>query len=816
MAEQSPDYYKRLFLEAQRGREVAEQAQKEEQRRREEEQHKREVAESAQREEQHRRAVAESAQREEQRLREEEQRLREEEQRLREEEQRLREAAEEKTRKTTLLEFLDACHSHLHEGLSVQTDTTLSTQGDPANANNKLRPERLRVWHDFPARQAAIWADLMESDLVLERHFTSLHTLDESGEAVRRRMMSSELDLNLFQRSTVEDPVSLIIERLSDNRTLRRTFGLQGSVKFENHANTLSPEAQLVEGVEQMTLSGTRRRSPRLHAKARAQSTEAEPAEPASSRTRTARSSRPRADQFCVYNTSTQNTENRVAAFILEYKAPHKLPLSYIYEGLHDMEVEDVVRWREVDAPQDRFRRLIAAVVTQAFSYMVKIGSEYGCVCTGEAYIFLRVPDDPSTVYYFLSVPKGDVGATTGWAPDSAGANRLHLTAVGQMLAFTLQALKTPPRGQKWRLDAAAQLKSWEVVYDDLLDIIRPGIPTPSSEYQPPQDDEFIRMSPVQLRHRLLQASPSCKQPRNQCGTSDEEEPDPDTPSRPSQHTSRARVRTRARTQATDSRPSGRSSRRGAQDSQYCTQNCLRGLVEGGLLDRSCPNVQHHGGSHHQINRPTFLALLRQQLSKDLDTNCKPAGLPGACGVLFRIRLKSYGYTVAAKATPVDFVHRLKREAIVYERLRSIQGSHVPVFLGNIDLETPYFYEGIAELVHMMFLSFGGKRISQHLTSENGPFVAQQINRAAQAIHNLGVLHKDLMPRNILWNKETGRVMVIDFDRAEIVEARPALGTISVNRKRKRLDDDSVKRGNPSSIFALERYRAVDELRALC
>jgi hypothetical protein len=66
------------------------------------------------------------------------------------EEQRRREAAEQAqdntemtTRKTTLPEFLDACYNHLHSGLTVQTDTTLSTRGDPANATNKLRPENL-------------------------------------------------------------------------------------------------------------------------------------------------------------------------------------------------------------------------------------------------------------------------------------------------------------------------------------------------------------------------------------------------------------------------------------------------------------------------------------------------------------------------------------------------------------------------------------------------------------------------------------------------------------------------------------------------
>lgn len=183
--------------------------------------------------------------------------------------------------------------------------------------------------------------------------------------------------------------------------------------------------------------------------------------------------------------------------------APHKLPLSDIYEGLDDMNLEEVVQWREVDTSQDRFRRLIAAVITQAFSYMVINGSEYGCVCTGEAFIFLRVPDDPRTVYYFLSVPKGDVGTTTGWTPDLDGTNRLHLTAVGQMLAFTLQALKTPPRSQKWRTDATAHLESWEFMYNDLLESI-PSDDIPSSEYRPPRHDGCLRMSPVQLPQRAL------------------------------------------------------------------------------------------------------------------------------------------------------------------------------------------------------------------------------------------------------------------------------------------------------------------------
>ena len=72
-------------------------------------------------------------------------------------------------------------------------------------------------------------------EFVLERHFTSLHTLEESVEAVRRRQMGPELDLNSFARLIVDNPVSQIIERFSKDSVLQYHFGLKGAVKLENH-----------------------------------------------------------------------------------------------------------------------------------------------------------------------------------------------------------------------------------------------------------------------------------------------------------------------------------------------------------------------------------------------------------------------------------------------------------------------------------------------------------------------------------------------------------------------------------------------------
>jgi hypothetical protein len=44
--------------------------------------------------------------------------------------------------------------------------------------------------------------------------------------------------------------------------------------------------------------------------------------------------------------------------------------------------------------------RLITAVITQIFSYMIQIGVQYGYICTGEAFISVKMTNDPSTVYY--------------------------------------------------------------------------------------------------------------------------------------------------------------------------------------------------------------------------------------------------------------------------------------------------------------------------------------------------------------------------------------------------------------------------------
>lgn len=129
---------------------------------------------------------------------------------------------------------------------------------------------------------------------------------------------------------------------------------------------------------------------------------------------------------------------------------------------------------------------------------MINGGMEYGYVYPTDAFIFLRVSHDcPSPVYHYLSVPREDAGDTTGWTGNLRDDNRLHLTALGQVLAFTLRALQTPQRGIQWQRWAASKLDTWEIIYDNLWDEIS-VLDVPSSVLKSPQSrNKYCRVSPV-------------------------------------------------------------------------------------------------------------------------------------------------------------------------------------------------------------------------------------------------------------------------------------------------------------------------------
>ncbi|GKZ96826.1 hypothetical protein AnigIFM59636_011344 [Aspergillus niger] len=107
--------------------------------------------------------------------------------------------------------------------------------------------------------------------------------------------------------------------------------------------------------------------------------------------------------------------------------------------------------------------RLVVAMVAQIFLYM-RHSIQYGYICTGEAFVFLYIPGSNPTLFnILLCMPNQDAQADVQ-ADDEV---RLHRTAIGQVLAFTLQALAVEPPTQKWHDVAHDQLTNWKVKYLD-------------------------------------------------------------------------------------------------------------------------------------------------------------------------------------------------------------------------------------------------------------------------------------------------------------------------------------------------------------
>jgi tRNA A-37 threonylcarbamoyl transferase component Bud32 len=88
-------------------------------------------------------------------------------------------------------------------------------------------------------------------------------------------------------------------------------------------------------------------------------------------------------------------------------------------------------------------------------------------------------------------------------------------------------------------------------------------------------------------------------------------------------------------------------------------------------------------------------------------------------------------------------------------------------------------------MAHLTLMSYAGRNLARQHEFDEAQLIAQA-ETSLRAIHNLGILHSDPNPGNMIWNEEHRRVMFIDFERAQYQKRTP-LGTITANQKRKRV-----------------------------
>lgn len=689
-----------------------------------------------------------------------------------EEQRQLREEAERRLEPNTLVGLLDRCHRSLSKSIQIETNATLTTQGTVTDPVNRLYPKRILPWLDFPRLQEEVWAKLEGAASFASRPlFPSNHQLDYVAANIQDKPIYSEASLRNFQRDTVENFVEMIIEALRADETLGRELCLHGRVAFYDRANpSENTGGSLEESLEHMhvddALPSRRQRRGRGRGRKQAQ------------QTRPARRRNRRADQFCVHVISN---ERQVPAYVVEFKAPHKLTEPELVAGLHEVELERDVIGKEGDTFEFLATLLVSAVATQIVSYMFDIGVRNGYICTGEAYVFLHIPEDPTVVLYHLCIPNKDVQADD--------EHRLHRTAVGQVLAFTLQALAAETPSQEWFDSAHEKLSTWEVEYLDVLRDIPETIrkDRPPSVYRPSSWTRSQKSHNTRSRARCKPGQSTPRVSSSEGGGSDEEPSSPSATAAARSRSSRGKESKSQALRKTQGRNAGQgtggssSQKRGQIGRPFCTMACIRGMAYGGALDRECPNSHDQGAQGHSINARVFMRKLHDQLSRNRNEGFEPLHIRGRTGYLMKATLLEHGYTVLIKATIADKAHHLRTEAAHYRYLRRLQGHQIPVCVGNFKPRVSYWYQG-EPMAHMMILSWSGTRLQHVINEGNQDFFNTERARVLGVLHSNGVVHRDTEWRNMLWNDQEGTLVVIDLEDVERLKRARPLGASSGNR----------------------------------
>jgi hypothetical protein len=345
------------------------------------------------------------------------------------------------------------------------------------------------------------------------------------------------------------------------------------------------------------------------------------------------------------------------------------------------------------------------------------------------------------------------------------------LTAVSRVVCLCLMASHLEQRNHKWRRNAKKELEKYAVDYDSILRNI------PESERElSPESSTYKGKDHKRFRTYSLR---SCRPDQaHEVPDNEDEEPDAsDKPTRPSKRD--LKTSQKGGKKVKQSSNSKQSNSRGTQR-QYCTQKCLLGMVKGLEVDESCANAPLHprSGIYHAIDQRDFLRLIKDQLTEDLDHNFEPLGLQGARGALFQITLLSHGYVFVGKGTVQAFVPDLLHEGSIYQHLTALQGTAVPVYLGRI--------------LHLLLMSWGGPDADEVLKED--AMLQKEIQRTVAEVRGRGIDQDDERMANMLWNREVGRVMLIDFERAKFIGRRSqgshtvqarALQERSPNKKRK-------------------------------
>src|SRR3984957_14299222 len=178
----------------------------------------------------------------------------------------------------------------------------------------------------------------------------------------------------------------------------------------------------------------------------------------------------------------------------------------------------------------------------------------------------------------------------------------------------------------------------------------------------------------------------------------------------------------------------------------------------------------------------------------------------GGMGAVYKARDVELSRMVALKVIRPDLArNRAILDRFKQELILATQVTHRNVVriydLGEaegIKFITMEYVEGedLATILH--------KRVK--LPPREAVAVIEQVCRALEAAHNVGVIHRDLKPQNIMWETGTGRILVMDFGLAKTLEGERMTQTGAMVGTMEYMSPEQALAGNldqRSDIFSL-------------
>ena len=188
----------------------------------------------------------------------------------------------------------------------------------------------------------------------------------------------------------------------------------------------------------------------------------------------------------------------------------------------------------------------------------------------------------------------------------------------------------------------------------------------------------------------------------------------------------------------------------------------------------SCRGPTVHSPHPHAFGLPSF-----SQVPDGPHTRCgfRRPYIGGLARQALQDNPSQLGLLSRGESDPSLLFSALVHEASIYAQLAPLHGIHIPVYLGNINLEFPDLEFGL-QLPHFMLLSHAGTRLNMLFGLfewyEKG--FHRRMWEVARRIEEIGVVHGDLVGMgelrwpNMLWDQRTGKAMLCDFERSKMVE----------------------------------------------